>query len=53
MVKRKKSGKKKSSKPANVSSDLNLFQREINKDVSDVEGWVIARRKFFKRLGYY
>ena len=47
MVKGKKRVRK---KPDSVKKDLNLFQKEINRDIKDVEGWVVARRKFFKRL---
>ncbi|MBS3079662.1 hypothetical protein J4218_06070 [Candidatus Pacearchaeota archaeon] len=49
VVKRKKrsAGKRKHD---SVKSDLNLFQHEINKNTSDVEKWVIARRKFFIKL---
>jgi len=45
MVRRKKSARKKSGP---VKQDLNLFQKEINRDINDVVR--MARRKFFKRL---
>ncbi len=45
MVKRKKGNKRKFDP---VKQNLNLFQKEINRDINDVVR--IARRKFFKRL---
>lgn len=47
MVKKKKRARKKQDF---VQKDIHLFQKEINKDVKDVEGWILARRKFFKKL---
>jgi len=49
MVKRKKSVKRKP-KSNPINRDLNSFQKEINRDVKDVGGWVIARKRFFRRL---
>jgi hypothetical protein len=46
MVGRKKRGVKR--KPNLAQHDLNLFSKEINRDIGDVVR--IARRKFFKRL---
>ena len=53
-MKRKKSVSKRSPKKNIniIQKDLNLFEKEINHDVYEVEKWVIARRKFFIKLGF-
>jgi hypothetical protein len=32
--------------------DLEKVEKEIDKEVKEIEGWIIERRKFFIKLGW-
>lgn len=48
----KKYSKSKISFEKQIENGIKNFDKEVDKEVFEVEKWVIERRKFFRKLGF-